>query len=487
MNPVSTVDTVVSAVDAAKKIAEPIIQVQKATAKTSAMRLTKDQVFQFPLIMDADINDDEKFPMIKSIEKNYAALIMTAIVNEGVIDRDKYDNINKFLRKFHNNSDIPFNAIESATEVTNAVAYEGYMTTKELTEMWDCVEEQLDGESINNMYLPYQRTAAKLTRAIEAAHLSIATEAEKKYFKQVEYKKEKKGDKFVVSTDNEGNKIVLTDKLGNPQYRYLEANTGAPNYEKMVDEFGEPKTVSEWNDDNFSKYLIQENEKNSIRAEAEAKNRIHGEMIKDDKYNSLTPTILRMNIANKQSGNKGGITTWNQELIIGVRAMPRLLPQSIMISNMVEAFKDRAIFKFIKWTRGEINYADLFFGIDKAREDASMKADRKWMKVLKNRAKKDKLYRTVGMGHKLNPNTTIIITDADAHLIQEKCGVNPRDITNVRKMMDKYFLLGFGIYDTEAKMLNIIYDGENEFTNYSMRSMIADSKKEANLLTMGKY
>ena len=192
-----------------------------------------------------------------------------------------------------------------------------------------------------------------------------------------------------------------------------------------------------------------------------------------------------MSIANKESGKKGGVTTWNQELIIGVRAMPRLLPQSIMISNMVEAFKDRAIFKFIKWTRGEIKWADLLFGVSQAREDASMKSERRWMKILRKRAKKANGFRLGG--YKLNPNCTIIITESDAHMIQEKCGVNPHDITNVRKMMDKYFLLGFGIYDTEAKMLNIIYDGETEFTNYSMRSMLADSKKEANLLSMSKY
>ena len=54
-------------------------------------------------------------------------------------------------------------------------------------------------------------------------------------------------------------------------------------------------------------------------------------------------------------------------------------------------------------------------------------------------------------------------------------------------MMEKYFLLGFGIYDTEGKMLNMIYDGESEFTTYSMRAMIADVKKETNLLTMSKY
>lgn len=469
----STAKDVATVANAVKEVADPIIKVQSATAKTSLMRLTKDQVFQFPLIMDADINDDEKFPMIKSIEKNYAAIVMTAIVNEGVVDRDKYDNINKFLRKFHNNNDIPFDALEGELNISEAIASEGYLPHRDLVEMWDCVEEQLDSESINDMYLPYKRTATKLTRAVESAKLSIAMEADEQlFFKRTEYKKNVKTGTDLK--DDFGAKVVLSNKDGDLVYQYIEApEKGSKQYDDMVKKYGDPKKMSEWN--------IADTEK----PVADAKTRNHGEIVKDDKYNSLTPTILRMSIANKESGKKGGVTTWNQELIIGVRAMPRLLPQSIMISNMVEAFKDRAIFKFIKWTRGEIKWADILFGISQAREDASMKSERRWMKILRKRAKKANGFRLGG--YKLNPNCTIIITESDAHMIQEKCGVNPHDVTNVRKMMDKYFLLGFGIYDTEAKMLNIIYDGETEFTNYSMRSMIADSKKEANLLSMSKY
>ncbi len=492
MDPVTATKTVIDTVDETKKAVKPLLEIKAATAKTSLMRLTKDQIFQFPLIMNADIDDDEKFPIIKSIEKNYAQIVLTAIVNEGVVDRNKYETINDFLRKFHNNSDIPFNALESELEVTEAIASEGYLPEKDLTEMWDCIEEQLDAESINDMYLPYKRTAAKLTRAVEAAKMTVATEAEEKYFRQIQYKKKKdKSGNEVDDKDSSGAKIVLTDKLGNPSYRYIVANATSPNYQKLVDELGEPKTASEWKDANLQSKISDAEKESAKDAErlkqknlADAKGKIRGEVVKDEKYNNLTPTMLKMTIANiaKNAG-----APWSQDLVIGVRAMPRLLPQSIMISNMVEAFKDREIFKFIKWTRGEIKFMDTLFGLSASREAAAMKGDRKWLKVLRNRSRKDKLFRTVGLGHKLNPNTTIIITSIDAHMIQEKCGVNPYDITNVRKLMDKYFLLGFGIYDSDGKMLNLIYDGETEFSNYSLRTMIAESKKDANLLTMGKY
>ena len=91
------------------------------------------------------------------------------------------------------------------------------------------------------------------------------------------------------------------------------------------------------------------------------------------------------------------------------------------------------------------------------------------------------------IGKGLNPNCTVIITDADVHLIQEQCGVDVRKVENVKRMMSKYFFLAFGIYDTEAKMLDIIYDGENEYTTYSLRNMIAESKKDINLLAMNRY
>ena len=343
-------------IDAAKKIVEPILKVQSATAKTSLMRLTKDQVFQFPLIIDADINDDEKFPIIKSIEKNYAALIMTAITNAGVIDRDKYEDTNKFLRRFHNNNDIPFDALESEICVEEAIASEGFLPKKDLIDMWDCVEEQLDAESINDMYLPYQRTMAKLSRAVEAAKLSIANEADEnseKLFKVLDYKKDKDGSpiQHTINRKVMGN-AVTTDKNGGPGYHFVKAK-GEDEYDEMVAKYGEPKTMAEWNKEITDANRLVEREKtaarrdeNDVKQLIEAKGRISGEMVKDEKFNSLTPTILKLTLANIR---KNAGAPWSQELIIGVRAMPRLLPQSIMISNMVEAFKDRAIFKFIKW------------------------------------------------------------------------------------------------------------------------------------------
>jgi hypothetical protein len=456
-----------------------VLELTKATAKSSLTRLTKDLIFQFPLIISGGIDQDEIFPMIKSFEKNYASIVQTAISAEGVIERDKYESITDFLKKFHNNSDNPFAGYKAfdlpgSISVTEAVASEGYLPEKELLEMWDNVYEQLDTSSINDIYLPYKRTAAKLTRAIEAAN-AVATEASDDnnlYYRRVADKKDKQGNTLYVG--GKKNFVAATDKDGNLMYEYIKADTNNPKLmAEMKERYGDPKKMDDWN--------AKPDPKTKDQYLSKINGRISSEIIKDDKFNALTPTMIRMTLANV---SKSGGATWSQELVLGVRAMPHIIPPSLMITNMVQAFKNKLIFEFIKWTKGENSLGDILLGISDAKALAKMNSENRWLNVLRKRAKRAN-YRF--FGYKLNPNCTIIITDVEAYKIKEQCGINPYDVSAVKTMMEKYFLLGFGIYDTEGKILHLIYDADNDFSQMSLRSMIADSKKESNLLAMSRY
>ena len=468
-------------------IANDVYHVSRAMAKTSVTRLTKDQIFQFPIFMDADIDDDEKFPIIKSIEKNYAQLVMAAITNNGVIDRNAYPEVNQFLRKFHNNYGLPVaveNYVDEGIRIESAIASEGYLSKDDLLDMWKATEDYLDMESLNSLYRPFQKTTAKLQHALEASgevRMSRALEADTtKYFRRPEYLKDKNGN--ILTTNNKplnkgGIPILKTDKSGNPVFQYVEAPAvGSTDYADYINLYGEPQLLKDWHDADIQSKIQDNLKMDEVKSELAAVSRIGGSVLKDDKFNSLTPTVISMTLANI----KKGIGSWSQNLTIGIRAMPRMIPQSIMVDNMIEACKNRMIFKFIKWTNNEIKFSDLLFGVTSARN--SVKTENKWLHILRKRAIRNKL-----PGYKLNPNTTIVITDNDAHYITERCGVNLNDATNVAKLMDKYFLLGFGIYDTEGKMLRIMYDGEREFSMYSLRSMMAEAKKDTNMLAMNRY
>lgn len=561
MDPVTTA---VGAYSSIRGAANTAMEIKKATAKTSITRLTKDQIFQFPMIMSSDISSEENYHIVKTIERNYATLILAAITNEGVIDRDKYGNINQFLKRFHDNLDLPF-ATESDTEyeVTNAVATEGYIPQEELRRMDATLESQLDCESINDMYRPFERTKSKVNTALEAARaVSIATEGiddEKFYFRVPKYVRNNRGE---IVKDAKGNPIISTDKNGDMEYIFIEAPDAWDDSEKGKEawkaarkQYGQtPKSMDEWrgiasdearkrqNAINRSEMSFKEKSqaakekieqeklmlqrKNEIQRQAERKedkeqrakeraedkadrareraedqeirrrereednarrareeankalSNVRGEMMKDVKFGGMMPTVLTITLANM----KKEVGSWSQQLIIGIRAVPRYLSPSIMIANMCEAFKDRAIFNFLKFTKGELKWWDAILGLTSSRNRAISSTKNRWMKVLKARAEKN----SKSMNKKYNPNTTIVITENEATLIKESCGIDPNSPSAVRKVMDKYFLLAFAIYDTEAKMMKIIFDGDVDYTHYSLRAMAAEAKKETDLTASTK-
>ena len=537
MDPVTTA---VGAYSSIRSAANTAMEIKKATAKTSITRLTKDQIFQFPMIMSSDISSEENYHIVKTIERNYATLILAAITNEGVIDRDKYGNINQFLKRFHDNLDLPF-ATESDTdyEVTNAVATEGYIPQEELRRMDATLESQLDCESINDMYRPFERTKSKVNAALEAARaVSIATEATDRYYRVPKYARDKKGN---VIKDSGGNPVLSTDKSGNIEYMYVLAPEDKDKREETTNKYGsEPHSMSYWKTkvatekrderdivnqtsdqqkDDIEKEKLryqrmkdsqirsdrereraedkeqrareraedkadrarEREEDNARRAREEANkalSNVRGEMMKDVKFGGMMPTVLTITLANM----KKEVGSWSQQLIIGIRAVPRYLSPSIMIANMCEAFKDRAIFNFLKFTKGELKWWDAILGLTSSRNRAISSTKNRWMKVLKARAEKN----SKSMNKKYNPNTTIVITENEATLIKESCGIDPNSPSAVRKVMDKHFLLAFAIYDTEAKMMKIIFDGDVDYTHYSLRAMAAEAKKETDLTASTK-
>lgn len=192
----------------------------------------------------------------------------------------------------------------------------------------------------------------------------------------------------------------------------------------------------------------------------------------------MTPTMINVSFVADATG-KGD--TWTQNVTIGVKSMVRMAKSGVVINNMVDAFKDRALFTWIKWTNGEINAAELLFGVSKALQDgyAAGKKDN-WMKRLKGRKHMQGINKLIG--RQLLPNASVIITESEALAIQQDCGVDPHNPADAAKMMDKYFMLAFGIYDTESKLLDIIYDGESQFSSYSIRELVAKNKKDTNLL-----
>ena len=421
--------------------------IAKYVSNTSLTKLAKDSIFQFPVIISASIDNDEIFVMAKSLERSYASMMVSVISMSNYIDLNKYgkeDYMINFLRRFHSNTNIGSKIIASESfsiSEANILPQENVVGVN-LASLWDSVYESVDNENINDMYRPFKRTTRILEDALEAG-MTV---------------------KVGPVTINDADNIALAGQK----------NTFEEEKEPMVDKFGRVQKDKNGN-------IIYKTK--STKFPRNAKSDKFNEVVKSNYVTDMAPTMINITVIADATG-KGD--TWTQSVVLGIKSMVRMVKSGVMVNNMMDAFKDRGLFRWLSWTKGEISTAELIFGIGKAAQDgySAGKGDN-WLKTLKNRKYAQQINKI--LGKRLLPNASIIITESEALSIQQALGVDPHNPADVAKMMNKYFLLAFGIYDTENKLLDIMYDGESQFSTESIRELAAKNKKDTNLLSMNQY
>ena len=399
--------------------------VAKYVSNTSLTKLAKDSIFQFPVIISASIDNDEIFVMAKALERSYASMMVSVISLSNYVDLTKYgkeDYLINFLRRFHSNTNIGGNIIASESI--------------SISEANILPQENVVGVNIASLW-----------------------------------------DSVYESVDNES--INDMYRPYNRTKRILENALEAGMTVKIGDvTINNADAISKLGDKNTA-YTDKDGNTKAIRGGANKPNQV----VKSDYMTDMAPTMINVTVVADATG-KGA--TWTQSVVIGIKAMVRMVKSGVMINNMMDAFKDRGLFKWLSWTKGEISTAELIFGAGKAMQDgyAAGKGDN-WLKTLRKR----KLMQGVNkiLGKRLLPNASIIITESEAIAIHDALGIDVHNPADVKTMMNHYFLLAFGIYDTENKLLDIMYDGESQFSTESIRELAAKNKKDTNLLAMNKY
>ena len=402
--------------------------IAKYVSNTSLTKLAKDSIFQFPVIISASIDNDEIFVMAKALERSYASMMVSVISLSNYVDLTKYgkeDYLINYLRRFHSNTNIGGKIIASESiSVTEAnILPEENVVGVNIASLWDSVYESVDNESINDMYRPYKRTKRILEDALEAGR-TVNIGDPKNPITTI---------KNADAIAKMGNKNTMTD-----EGKLIRRNPGKDMFNQVV---------------------------------------------KSDYMTDMAPTMINVTVVADATG-KGA--TWTQSVVLGIKSMVRMVKSGVMVNNMMDAFKDRGLFKWLSWTKGEISTAELIFGAGKAMQDgyAAGKGDN-WLKLLRERKMAQGINKL--LGKRLLPNASIVITESEALAIKEATGVDPHNPADVQKMMNRYFLLAFGIYDTENKLLDVMYDGESQFSTESIRELAAKNKKDTNLLAMNKY
>ena len=399
--------------------------IAKYVSNTSLTKLAKDSIFQFPVIISASIDNDEIFVMAKSFERSYASMMVSVISMSSYIDLNKYgkeDYLVNFLRRFHSNTNIGGNIIAS---------------------------ESISISDAN--ILPQENVVG-----INVAAL---------------------WDSVYESVDNTSI---------NDMYRPFKRTTRILEDALEAGTFAKTITIGNTSIDNADT-IAKIGQKNVVNDEGKpirnSKSDKFNQVVKSDYMTDMAPTMINVTVVADATG-KGA--TWTQSVVLGIKSMVRMVKSGVMVNNMMDAFKDRGLFKWLSWTKGEISTAELIFGAGKAMQDgyAAGKGDN-WLKLLRERKMAQGINKI--LGKRLLPNASIVITESEALAIKEATGVDPHNPANVQKMMNRYFLLAFGIYDTENKLLDVMYDGESQFSTESIRELAAKNKKDTNLLAMNKY
>lgn len=458
--------------------------IRKSKKNRSIARLSKDSIMLYPNIMSAGIPVPEAMTITKELEKQDAAMLLSIFSLNNAVDMNYYCSITDYLKQYHNNNDIPEvistmdnlittntkllkgakesfvdlgpdeYAIETITAfIIDNCNEDGTVICKPQvsTECWDILEDQLNLQSINDVYKPFSRTEKAMEAIIDQYNDRLnrqGPQANRGINSTTRRTQERR-------TDGETATTVTTE----------DPSTGRRIQERRTDG-GTTTTVT-----TEEPSVVRNIDKSAPK------------VLNDRSLSNMEPTLVQCEFL--MHGGKGigaGAGTMIHTAIFGVKGMTRLVSSDIMIAEITKALvSSNPIFKFIKWAKGENKLVrDLMLGLDDVKEDAmKAKSGAKVFSTLRSLRRRNKIGRVTG--NNVPATTTIIITDYEAEAIKQATGLDLYADEVGQKIIYDHFLLGFGIYNTESKVLSIMFDSYNSYMETTLGAMQSAAGKDVNL------
>ena len=469
---------------------------------TSLARKSSAATLQFPVITSRSINIDTASNVVKALERQYAVFVQLVISLNPVINWDQ-DDITSFIQKIHQNNPTPIDIIESCINVYSDEALGLRMITsinegcngqvlRSNREQLYNIEDQLNQNKLNDLFRPEQITLEKANASLDYFMLTEAKHRPKKDNGKKSYKgmdgfaqayndlqngKNPEPDTSGVHVNNEAPKKTTDDKKQSPNPNpgaKANSNTQEPkgtNSRKGTKQ--EPDTVFKQNQNAHGDELGRAELIKEIERE-DAKNRSRTVVQLSDtdvkKCNELVPTSLTVTVQQMKKDNFGG----NINFVIGVKGLMHPVNSDEMVSNLLDGYKaGNKFFNFLRWTSGEISFLkDLVFNVGEIKEDVIRKHSKgsHWWTTLKRNRTLARV-KNVYSKNKIMPNATIVCSMEEVMEIKDTYNVDLMDPRSIKRLMDRYFLLGFVIVDESQELSYFMFDGENEFQALSFKGL----------------
>lgn len=463
----------------------------KLGQRKSIMTMAAPGFYFYPLIASAAIDPEYLMSISKGFQLTYASSVATAYSLNRDFNRKYFPHASDYVKSFHQNNTklINANIVAAASTLGLSMSMDSYIETDEdegkiaieatvannqLTSndilainlmAWEDPRDTLVMESLNDMVRPYNRTIKILEEKINTINKYETEKAMEGKF----------GDFMdqVHGAINHNSTAHLATGL-NPGGRVTKENIvrdskGRPLINPKTGEVQTTKTTID------KKPPIISSFKN--------------EVVRNSQLEAMEPTVVNVQLiayGGKDATGDSGQSVHN--ITLCVKVMPRILGSNLMIASLVEACEEsHGIFKFLKWTKGEIKTLDYVLGISGSKKRALQKNAKNEVRLFEQ-SKKRKAINGVGkfLSNEVLPTTSFVITTYEADKVKEACGVDLTNLTQAMRFMNKYYLLAFGIYDTEQNTMKILFDCDNDWGYTTIGSLKSAVSKTNDVLNQNE-
>lgn len=194
------------------------------------------------------------------------------------------------------------------------------------------------------------------------------------------------------------------------------------------------------------------------------------------KANEMQPTFIVLHLVKKVK-NGENVT---YDLTIGIKCTLHLVKSAEYISNLTDACEYKGtLFRFIKWTSGEIGFIrDFVLRMDLFEKETKNRvmSNSKWWEALKKRARAAKLSKV--SADRLLPNATFVFSKAEADAIKANFGYDLLNPSVAVSLMKEYFLLGYIVVDSSDETVRVMYDGQKNFQFYTFTALERENNNQ---------
>lgn len=201
------------------------------------------------------------------------------------------------------------------------------------------------------------------------------------------------------------------------------------------------------------------------------------------KANELAPTLLHIRVIARDKSKKSEGGAYYVDFVVGVKATMHPINSEEMINEVTNACRYHdELFRFIRWTTGEINFfSDFLLNLRDSREAVSHEqgGGSPWWNRLQRMRVIANFKARVFMKNRILPNASIAITQQEVDYIKNTFGFNLMDPKFAEDVMNRYYLLCFIVVDESMEIVHFKYDGQKSFDTLSFSGLQKENSDAA--------